>query len=113
MQASAVGVSEVQNDLERKGMSLMQSHYGNVRYIPSYAAAGHTMTFHMHVITTDGAIGYYSSYSSAQLCLPTVFVAVCRSSFSAGVCKAFMAFIWCMLYALAAAEGCSAGQMRH
>ena len=81
MQASAVGVGEAQNDLERKSVRLMQSHYGNVHYIPAYAAAGHTMTF--HVITTDGAVGYRSSHSLAQLCLPIVSVPVCRSTFSA------------------------------
>ena len=61
MQALAVGVHEAHADLRRKSVRLMPSHYGTVKYIPAYAAAGYTITF--HVITTAGEVRGYTSHS--------------------------------------------------
>ena len=44
MQAQAADMIHTRGDLERKSMRLMQSHYGTMRYILAYAAAGKTIT---------------------------------------------------------------------
>ena len=69
MQALAADMIHARGDLDRKSVRLMHSHYGNVRYILAYAAAGETITF--QAITTDGEVRGYTSHSSQEcLCYP-------------------------------------------